>query len=65
MEMDDSIFIDSAVALERNCRFTVQTADGDEIKRYLQGILNEHHETAYPLMEVPKSKKYAGWTSAW
>jgi GNAT superfamily N-acetyltransferase len=44
--------------LERDFYFTVQAADGDEFKRYLQGILNEHHETAYPLMDVPKSKQF-------
>lgn len=44
--------------LEQDCDFTVQIAEDDEFKHYLQGILNEHHETAYPLMEVPKSKKF-------
>ena len=38
---------------------SVEIDDGDEFKRYLQGILNAYHETAYPLMEVPKSKKFA------
>jgi GNAT superfamily N-acetyltransferase len=44
--------------LEQDCDFTVQIAEDDEFKHYLQGILNEHHKTAYPLMEVPKSKKF-------
>jgi len=39
-------------------RFAVEVDEGNEFKRYLQGILNEHHETAYPLMEIPKSKKF-------
>ena len=39
-------------------RFAVEADEGDEFKRYLQGILNEHHETAYPLMEIPKSKRF-------
>jgi GNAT superfamily N-acetyltransferase len=43
---------------EQGYDFTVQIADDDEFKHYLQGILNEHHETAYPLMDVPKSKKF-------
>lgn len=29
----------------------------DEFKGYLQGILNEHHQTAYPAMEVPQSER--------
>jgi GNAT superfamily N-acetyltransferase len=43
---------------EQGYDFTVQIADDDEFKHYLQEILNEHHETAYPLMDVPKSKKF-------
>ncbi|MBN1136220.1 MAG: GNAT family N-acetyltransferase [Anaerolineae bacterium] len=39
-------------------RFDVEVEGDDEFKRYLQRILNEHHETAYPLMEVPKSKRF-------
>jgi len=39
-------------------RFAVEVDEGDEFKRYLQGILNKHHETAYPLMEVPNSRRF-------
>jgi GNAT superfamily N-acetyltransferase len=38
--------------------FAVQPADDGEFKRYLQGILNEHHQTAYPLMEVPETRRF-------
>ena len=38
--------------------FAVEVDEGDEFKHYLQRILNEHHETAYPLMEVPKSRRF-------
>jgi hypothetical protein len=30
--------------------FSLEVDKGDEFKHYLQGILKEHHETAYPLM---------------
>lgn len=36
----------------------VECEGDDEFKRDLQGILNEHHETAYPLMEVPESERF-------
>lgn len=36
----------------------VQIAEDDEFKRDLQRILNEHHKTAYPLMEVPETRKF-------
>lgn len=32
-------------------------SEDDTLKRYLQGILNEYHLTAYPEMRVPESKK--------
>jgi hypothetical protein len=38
--------------------FLMETDEGDEFKHYLQRILNEYHETAYPQMEVPKSRKF-------
>ena len=38
---------------------SVEIDDGDEFKHYLQGILNAYHETAYPLMEIPRSRKFA------
>jgi len=38
---------------------SLEVDEGDAFKRYLQGILNAHHETAYPLMEVPRSKRFA------
>ncbi len=44
--------------LKQDHNFTVQIADDDEFKHYLQGILNEHHKTAYPLMDVPTSKRF-------
>lgn len=34
-------------------RLVTEVAGDGEFKRYLQGILNEYHELAYPLMEVP------------
>jgi GNAT superfamily N-acetyltransferase len=37
---------------------SVEADEGDEFKRYLQGILNEYQETAYPLMEIPQSKRF-------
>ncbi len=43
---------------EQSYNFGVQLADGDEFKHYLQKILNEYHEMAYPLMDVPKSNKF-------
>jgi GNAT superfamily N-acetyltransferase len=43
---------------EPDYKFAVEVEGDDGFKRYLQGILNEHHETAYPLMEVPKSKRF-------
>jgi len=42
---------------KRGYHFVESEGDG-EFKRYLQGILNEHHETAYPLMEVPESERF-------
>jgi GNAT superfamily N-acetyltransferase len=47
-----------AAALNYSYTFTMEIDEGDEFKHYLQRILNEYHETAYPLMEVPKSKQY-------
>jgi GNAT superfamily N-acetyltransferase len=38
--------------------FIVQQESGDEFKRYLQGILNQYHEVAYPMMRVPQSKRF-------
>jgi GNAT superfamily N-acetyltransferase len=38
-------------------QFIRRQENGDEFKRYLQGILNQYHETAYPQMRVPDSKK--------
>ena len=38
--------------------FALEREDDDEFKRYLQGILNEYHETAYPAMEVPHSRRF-------
>jgi GNAT superfamily N-acetyltransferase len=43
---------------EPGYNFAVEVEGGDEFKRHLQGILNEHHEMAYPAMEVPKSKRF-------
>jgi GNAT superfamily N-acetyltransferase len=45
-------------AIEPDYNFTVEIEGDDEFKRYLQEILNEHHETAYPSMEVPKSRRF-------
>jgi GNAT superfamily N-acetyltransferase len=45
-------------AAEPGFTFTVEVDSGDEFKHYLRGILNEHHETGYPLMEVPKSRRF-------
>ena len=39
-----------------NYEVTIGSEGQDEMKRYLQGVLNAHHEAAYPLMEVPQSK---------
>lgn len=39
--------------------FTLEKPDDDTVKRFLQGILNTYHETAYPAMEVPQSQKFA------
>ena len=38
---------------------SVEVDDGDELKHYLQGVLNRYHEVAYPLMEIPKSRTSA------
>jgi hypothetical protein len=38
--------------------FVTQQETGDEFKPYLQGILNQYHEHAYPRMSVPQSKSY-------
>ncbi|MBN2390571.1 MAG: hypothetical protein JXR84_07605, partial [Anaerolineae bacterium] len=38
--------------------FTCEKPDDDTFKRFLQGILNEYHETAYPAMEVPQSRNF-------
>ncbi|MGC9393861.1 MAG: hypothetical protein ACP5J4_03310 [Anaerolineae bacterium] len=38
--------------------FAWEKPDGDTFKRFLQGILNEYHETAYPAMEVPQSRNF-------
>lgn len=50
-----------ANALEGESGYSVsaEVDSGDGHKRYLQGILNAHHEAAYPLMEVPRSKQFA------
>jgi GNAT superfamily N-acetyltransferase len=39
-------------------RLTVVREGADEFKRYLQGILNEYHRTAYPAMDVPQSQRF-------
>jgi GNAT superfamily N-acetyltransferase len=39
--------------------FSCEKPDDDTFKRFLQGILNAYHETAYPAMEVPHSQKFA------
>lgn len=39
-------------------KISVQRSGDDQFKKYLQGILNKHHETAYPLMDVPESRKF-------
>lgn len=36
--------------------FAMEVEEGDAFKRYLQGLLNAYHETAYPLMTVPQAK---------
>ena len=38
---------------------TVDVDEGDTFKYYLQQVLNKYHETQYPSMKVPQSKKYA------
>jgi GNAT superfamily N-acetyltransferase len=38
--------------------FTLQQETSDAFKRYLQGILNQYHESAYPRMRVPESKQF-------
>ncbi|MFN2282790.1 MAG: GNAT family N-acetyltransferase [Anaerolineae bacterium] len=42
----------------QNYNFNWQTPADDTFKRFLQGILNAYHETAYPAMKVPQSKKF-------
>ncbi|MFN2109304.1 MAG: GNAT family N-acetyltransferase, partial [Anaerolineae bacterium] len=42
----------------KNYNFNWQTPADDTFKRFLQGILNAYHETAYPAMKVPQSKKF-------
>lgn len=47
----------TATSTERY-EFVLQEESNDEFKRYLQGILNRYHETAYPQMRVPESKRF-------
>jgi hypothetical protein len=44
---------------ERGYTITEELTSGDTFRRYLQGILNAHHGTAYPLMDVPASQRFA------
>ncbi|MCD4686260.1 MAG: hypothetical protein K8S97_10025 [Anaerolineae bacterium] len=44
--------------LDGDYNFVMAGEEGDEFKRFLQGILNEYHTTAYPLMEVPQSQRF-------
>lgn len=41
-----------------DCSFALESGGDDAFKRYLQEILNEHHESAYPAMEVPNSRRF-------
>lgn len=39
--------------------FAIEISEDDDFKYYLQGILNKAHETTYPAMRQPKSRKYS------
>lgn len=50
--------MDTRTEIQRMYAFAVGTEDGGVFKQHLESILNQHHETAYPLMETPDSKRF-------